>query len=125
MRLPPILFGAFLALSACSGAKGQTVSGLYPAGALVDQTVVTHNASGDATWNYSVQFPAAPAVVHLPKSVNTSDALICNWTSITQTSVSIHCWRTNTLAALLTGLLTGSTTGLQVSLVARYIPPSP
>lgn len=119
-----MLLAGLLALAAPAAANAQVVSGIYPAGAMVDQTVVTLDSSGNASWNYSVQFPGIPAVVHLPKAVNTSDALICNWTAITQTSVSIHCWRTNTLSALLTGLLGGTTAGLQVSLVARYIPPA-
>lgn len=110
------------ALGCHTQAHAQTVSPLYNSGAMVDQAVVTLDASGNATWTYTALFPGVPAVVHLPKAVNTSDALICNYTSLTQTSVSIHCWRTNTLAALLTGLLTGTTAGLQVSLVARYIP---
>lgn len=119
----PLLAAAALLLAERGSA--QTVSSLYVSGAMVDQTVVTLDASGNASWTYTANFPGVPALVHLPKAVNSSDALICNWTSITQTSASIHCWRTNVLSGLLSGVLGGTTTGLQVSLVARYIPPGP
>ncbi len=96
----------------------------YPpsAASLIDQAIVTLDASGNATWTYSTSFPGVPAVVHLPKQANVADALICNWTSITQTQATVHCWRTNVASGLLTGLLGGATTGMQVTLVARYIP---
>lgn len=108
--------------SVTAPAKAQVVSPLYGSNSLIDQTVVTLDASGNATWNFTTVFPGVPAIVHLPKQSGTTDALICNWTSVSQTSVTIHCWRTNVLGALLSGVLGGATAGQQVSLVARYIP---
>ncbi len=117
-----LVYAAIALCLAAVPARAQVVSPLYPTGSLIDQTVVTLDSSGNATWAFTTVFPGVPAIVHLPKQMNGTDALICNWTSVSQTSVTIHCWRTNVLSGLLSGLLGGSVTGAQVSLVARYIP---
>lgn len=90
----------------------------------VAQKDVILDASGNATWDYTgLNFPGIPIVTHLPQAVDTVNPLICNYTSRTQTAVSVHCWRTS-LLGLLSGLLSGPVTGAKVSLIARYIPPT-
>lgn len=89
----------------------------------VAQQTVTLDASGNATWTFDPGNPppVVPAVVHLPKAMDTQNPVICNFTAVSTTSVSIHCWRT-TLLGLLNSLFTGSVAGAQVNLVARAIP---
>lgn len=83
---------------------------------------VTLNTTGDGTWTFDTPFAGVPDVTHLPKAVDTVNPVICNTTSITTTSVTLHCWRTNTLG-LLSSLLGGPIAGARVNLIARYKAP--
>lgn len=87
----------------------------------VAQQTVTLDASGNATWTFDTPPPVVPAVVHMPKAVDTQNPVTCNFTTVTMTGVTVHCWRT-TLLGLLTSLYSGSVAGAQVNLVARAIP---
>ncbi|MBB5697187.1 hypothetical protein [Sphingomonas yantingensis] len=90
--------------------------------AMVAQKDVVLDASGNATWDYSaVGFTKAPAVVHLVQAMDTANPITCNYTARSQTSVTIHCWRTS-LLGLLTNLYSGSVAGATVTLVARAVP---
>lgn len=88
----------------------------------VESSEVTLDSSGNGTWTFTPAFNGIPSVTHLPKALDTTNPLICNFTSISATAVTIHCWRT-ALLGLLTGLLSGPTTGATVTLMARYRPP--
>lgn len=90
--------------------------------AMVAQKDVVLDAAGNATWDYSaVGFTKTPAVVHLAQAMDTSNPITCNYTARSQTSVSVHCWRTS-LLGLLTNLYSGSVAGATVVLVARAVP---
>ena len=90
--------------------------------AMVAQKDVVLDAAGNATWDYSaVGFTKTPAVVHLAQALDTSNPITCNYTARSQTSVSVHCWRTS-LLGLLTNLYSGSVAGATVTLVARAVP---
>ncbi|MFD1104583.1 hypothetical protein [Sphingobium olei] len=111
---------ALLALALSAPAHAQdTYSSLVTAG-MVQQQTVTLNSSGDATWTFVTPFLNPPIVAHFPKQMDPSNPLICNYTSVTTTAVSIHCWRT-TLAGLLTNLFGGSVTGGEVTIIARTV----
>lgn len=120
MRLPALI----LVLAAASPAAAQ---GLYVAPApaapaqWVAQQTVTLDAAVNATWTFDSPPPVVPAVVHLPKAMDTQNPVICNFTAVSMAGVTIHCWRT-TLLGLLNSLFTGSVQGAQVNLVARAIP---
>lgn len=89
----------------------------------VRQQDVTLDAAGNATWTFDPLDPppVVPAVVHLPKAMDTTNPIICNYTARTVLLVTVHCWRTN-VSGLLTSLLGGTVAGAQVTLVARAIP---
>jgi len=114
--LAPLSAGAQLLIN------GQPV-GSNSAGWVAQQDV-TLDATGNATWVFDTANlpPVVPAVVHLPKLMDTANPIICNWTARTQLLVSVHCWRSNTLSALLGGMFQGAVAGAQVTLVARAIP---
>lgn len=111
----------FAALVAAAAAAPAQVS--YPPAApvMVQQQEVVLDASGNATWTFDVPFPTEPAVAHIPRALDTTNPLICNFTAVSTTAVTIHCWRTN-LTGLLTGLLSGPPAGGKVKLLARAIP---
>jgi hypothetical protein len=98
---------------------------VYPPSApqwVAQQTVVLDSA-GNAAWTFDASNPppVVPVVVHMPKAMDTANPVMCNFTAITMTTVTVHCWRTS-LFGLLTNLFNGSVTGAQVTLVARAIP---
>lgn len=92
-----------------------------PSTVVVESNTVTLDAGGNGTWTFTTPFAGTPDVTHLPKAMDTTNPLICNFTSVDSTQVSVHCWRT-ALLGLLTGLLSGPVTGGQVKLIARYKP---
>ena len=89
---------------------------------------LTLDASGVATWDVTAggtaqPFGGVPDVTHLPQAVNSTDMLVCNFTTRTATTIVVKCLRVNTVAALLTGLFGGTIAGLKVNLIARYKAP--
>ena len=115
--LPALLLAACVAPVAAQ----DTMSSIYPIGGMVQQKTVTLDASGNASWTFTDPFPGTPAVAHFPKQMDATNPLICNFTSVSTTTVSIHCWRT-TLLGLLTNLFGGSVTGGEVTIIARAVP---
>jgi len=122
---------ALIALALClapigAGAQalinGQPPAMLASTGWVAQQDVVL-DASGNATWTFDpINLPpVVPAVVHLPRAMDATNPIICNWTAKTQLLVSIHCWRTN-VSGLLSSLFGATASGAQVTLVARAIP---
>lgn len=122
MRIARTLIAAASLMSAPASAQLVNPPTL-PAPQWVAQQIVTLDSSGNATWTFDPANPppVVPAVVHLPKAMDTTNPIICNFTAVSMTSVTVHCWRT-TLLGLLNSLFTGSVTGAQVNLVARAIP---
>jgi hypothetical protein len=116
---------ALLMAAAVLGAGPAAAQVAYPpvAPQWVAQQTVTLNSTGDAAWSFDPDSlpPVVPAVVHMPKAMDTTNPITCNFTSISRTGVTVHCWRT-TLLGLLTNLYSGSVNGAQVNLVARAIP---
>lgn len=100
------------------------VTWLYPFGSpsQVQSTTVALDSSGNARWDFAPAFPAPPDITHMVQAMDTTNPITCNYTARTATYVSIHCWRANTLSALLGGLFSGSVTGAQVNPIARYRP---
>jgi hypothetical protein len=99
-----------------------------PAAPLADvrSCAVTLDSSGNGTCDFtnggtSVPFAGTPDVTHLARAMDTTNPLICNLVSVSTSAVTIHCWRT-ALLGLLTNLYSGSTSGAQVTLIARYRP---
>lgn len=112
----------FLALCLCPMNAYAQVNNPYVNPTRVDSNDVVLDASGNGTWTFDTPFNGVPDVTHMPKALDTINPLICNFTAVTATMVSIHCWRT-ALLGLLTGLLSGPTTGATVHLIARYKSP--
>lgn len=116
---------AFVVLAAIAAgaapARAQLVN--PPTPQWVAQQTVTLDASGNATWTFDPENrpPVIPAVVHMPRAMDLINPVTCNFTAITMTMVTVHCWRTS-LLGLLTNLYSGSVAGAQVNLVARAIP---
>lgn len=121
MRVVRILVGAIALAAVPAPARAQLLN--VPVAQWVAQQIVTLDASGNATWTFDPtnRPPVVPAVVHLPKAMDTTNPIICNFTAVSTSAVTVHCWRT-TLLGLLNSLFTGSVTGAQVNLVARAIP---
>ncbi len=88
----------------------------------VAQQMVTLDSSGNATWTFDPDKPppVVPAVVHLPKAMDMTNPVICNFTTISITGVTVHCWRT-TLLGLITNIFGGSVAGAQVNLQATAV----
>lgn len=94
--------------------------------AAVQSEEVTLDASGNATWAFKPAFPIVPAVVHMPRAMDAANPIVCNFTAITASAVSIHCWRSAPVTVSLLGAIVnpflGTIGGAKVNLVARYIP---
>jgi len=86
----------------------------------LQSTTVTLDATGDATWTYDTPFPVAPDLSHMVQGLDKINPVTCNYMARTNALVTIHCWRANTLSALLGGMFSGSVAGVQVNLTARY-----
>lgn len=114
-----------------SGAWGSGFSMIGPTGPSgvtgLQKTRVTTNSSGVATWTFSPAYVAAPTVAFCVEQA-TSLPTLMNITSISNTSVTVQIWRTQTLPPTLT-LLTqligfnpfgaaGSLSGVTVDLIA-------
>jgi hypothetical protein len=116
---------ALLFLAAAIGVARAPAQVAYPpvAPTWVAQQTVVLDASGNATWTFdpSNPPPVVPAVVHMPRAMDTTNPVTCNFTDISRSGVTVHCWRTS-LLGLLTNLYSGSVAGAQVNLVARAIP---
>lgn len=88
---------------------------------------VTLAADGTGSWDLTAggtlpPMGGTPDVTHIPQAMDTTNPLICNFTSRSTTTVAIKCFRTS-LLGLLTGLLSGPVTGGKVNLIARWKAP--
>lgn len=120
------LLGLLLAALAPPLAAQDTYSSLYAPSSTAQSTVVTLDSSGNATWTFDTPFPFTPSVVHMPKAMDTTNPVVCNFTSVTATTVSVHCWRSASVVVSILGATVsafgGVITGAQVNLIARSIP---
>lgn len=123
--------GLMLGLIAASFAlapavAAQTVSALTPPGGMVQQSTVTLDANGNATWTYDTPFPIMPVVVHMPRAADLLQPISCNFVTVTMTSATVKCWRAAPVAVSILGVnvdaFKGTISGQQVTLVARAIP---
>lgn len=119
-----LLIAAAVCATAAPAAAQDTMSSIYPLGGMVQQRTVTLDSAGNASWIFTDPFPGTPAVAHFPKQMDAANPLICNFTAVSSTGVSIHCWRT-TLLGLLTNLFGGSVTGGEVTIIARAVSATP
>lgn len=82
----------------------------------------TLDASGNDTWTFPQPYASAPKVAYFPKNTDTTGKpIVCNWQTLTATSVTYHCDKsTGPIAALLQSAFNATgAAGTQVSVYAR------
>lgn len=127
----PLIFAGLLACSAVALAQA-SVSGLLPPvdpAAFVamqlqssQAALRTLDASGNDTWTFPSGFASAPRIAYFPQNADvTGKPIVCNWQTLTATSVTYHCDKSSgAITALLQNAFNNAgAAGAQISVYAR------